>query len=383
MMNTKRRITFLFELNLHPVWLAAVLLGLSLTTAAQSISTTAQLKQACETLPGNVVVLNQAVKILEGPRYPFSEQVLTGCTIILGPNAKLETEQVAMTFAGPLVVQSAVATEMKLIRTFLSARSVNLNLTATSSAIEMEFSHIHATTGGLLITLGNQSKLMVQNRLIPGPLEALTAATTLQIRSGAQLTAELSQMRISAPQGIDISMNGAEGLLKISTAWLTADQGNIGISSSNAKGSVDLSSTNLVVRNMASLRLAGSDSQVKLQQVGILGVHGAPVASGGILIETGVGGEGGSIEASDSAFYNAAFVTMRASVNGLKGGLKIQKSHFFPSGDIVLETGAQGQTEVQENYGISSTRLRVATGAGGSCLAQLNTITAPVMQVCQ
>ncbi|MEQ1642064.1 MAG: hypothetical protein ABL959_01305 [Pyrinomonadaceae bacterium] len=365
------------------VFLAIVTVFGGEAAGQQTIETTQQLKTACENNAGNVVVLNQATKILYGPRYPFTEEVLTRCTIILGPGAKLETEQISMAFAGPLVIQSTQETDLKLTRTFLSANSVHLNLPADSSSVEMSFSQLDASVGALLVTMGDQGKLTVKNRLVPGPLEALTAATTVQIRGGSQLTAELSEMRISAPQGIDISMNGAEGLLKISTAWLTAEEGNIGISSSVAKGSVDLSSTNLVVGNSASLRLTGSDSQVKLQQVGILGVPDAPPALGGILIETGVDGEGGSIEVSDSGFYNAAFLTIRASANGPKGGLKIQKSNLIPSGDIVLETGPQGQTEVKENYGSSPTRLRIATGAGGSCLAQQNSITAPVMQVCQ
>lgn len=195
-------------------WVRSALAGLigvvvSVTSsdvrAQQWIATTPQLKTACETSPGNVVVLNEATTIVEGARYPFSEQVLTGCTIVLGPNAKLATEGVAMRFAGPLVVQSATPTEVKLTRSFLAAASVNFNLPGAGNAIEMEFSHIHATTGGLLFTMGDESKLTVMARILNGPLEAMTAATTAQIRSGRKFSASFSQMRISAPQGIDIS----------------------------------------------------------------------------------------------------------------------------------------------------------------------------------
>jgi hypothetical protein len=373
-------------------WVRSALAGLigvvvSVTSsdvrAQQWIATTPQLKTACETSPGNVVVLNEATTIVEGARYPFSEQVLTGCTIVLGPNAKLATEGVAMRFAGPLVVQSATPTEVKLTRSFLAAASVNFNLPGAGNAIEMEFSHIHATTGGLLFTMGDESKLTVMARILNGPLEAMTAATTAQIRSGRKFSASLSQMRISAPQGIDISMNGAEGLLTINTAWLTAARGNIGISSPDAKGIVDLSSTNLVFANMLTLRLAGSDSLLKLQQVGMAGFEGR-IAPGGMVLEVGAGAaENGSIEASNVGFNYVASMNLRASVNGQKGALKIQKSSLWSAGDMVMETGAQGLTEVVENYGASSTRLRVATGSAGSCIASNTTITAPVMQVCQ
>ena len=361
--------------------IAAMLAMLGATSAMAM--TTAELRAACQTSPGNVVALTQPVTVVDGPRYPAAEQVLTGCTIVLGPNAKLATEGISMRFAGPLVVQSSTLTEVLLARSFLAAPSVNVNLPGTGSIIEMAFSHIHATAGGLLFTMGSESKLTVMDRLSPGPLEAFTAATTVQIRSGRKFTASLSQMRISAPQGIEIAMNGDEGILTINTAWLTAAQGNIGISSSDAKGVVDLSSTNLVFRNMLSLRLAGSESLLKLQQVGMSGFEGQ-VAPGGMVLEIGAGAaESGSIEASNVAFFDVASINVRASVNGQKGILKIQKSHLRSSGDIVLETGGQGLTEMVENYGASSTRLRVATGTGGSCIAQLNSILAPVMQVCQ
>lgn len=359
----------------------AVTLAMLSATSAMAM-TTAELRVACQTSPGNVVVLTQPVTVVDGPRYPAAEQVLTGCTIVLGPNAKLATEGISMRFAGPLVVQSSTLTEVLLTRSFLAAPSVNFNLPGTGSIVEMAFSHIHATAGALLMTMGDESKFTVIERLIPGPLEAFIAATTLQIRSGSKFTASFNQMRISAPQGIEIAMNGDEGTLTINSAWLTAAEGNIGITASNSKAQVDLSSTNLVSNKMVALRLAGSDSLLKLQQVGIGGVD-TQSTLGGLVIEIGSGAaENGVVEASNVGIARVASINIRASVNGRNGILKIQKSHLRSPGDLVLETGAQGLTEVVENYGGSSTRFRVATGTGGSCIAQNNDILAPIMQVC-
>jgi hypothetical protein len=155
--------------------LALTMLGAPLAMAM----TTAELRVACQTSPGNVVVLTQPVTILDGPRYPSAEQVLTGCTIVLGPNAKLATEGVSMRFAGPLVVQSATLTEVVLTRRVLSAPAVNINLLGTSSVIELAFSNVQATAADLLITMGNESKLTVMDYMHSGPQEALAAATTL------------------------------------------------------------------------------------------------------------------------------------------------------------------------------------------------------------
>jgi hypothetical protein len=360
------------------------LMALSATPAFSQLTSTTDLRNACQTSPGNVVVLTQPASILVGPRYPATEQVLTGCTIVIGPGAKLDTEGVSMTFAGPLVVQSANLTEVKLTRTYLSAPSANFNLTGTGTAIEMSFSLIRTTAGSLSLTMGDESKLTVMSRLVSGPLESLIAATTLQIQGGQKYTAAFGEStRFSAPQGINIAMNGAESSLSITTAWLTADQGNVTIASSAAKGVVNLSSTNLVFKNLGSIRLAGSDSLLKLEQNGMSSAISGQVAPGGMTIEVGAGAaENSVIQASNVAIFDVASITVRASAQGQKGVLAIQKSHLRSTGDIVLETGAQGLTEVKESYGASSTRLRAATGAGGSCLYDLNTITAPIMQIC-
>jgi len=65
----------------------AVVLSLSQTAFAQSISTSAQLKQACENSPGNVVNITQPTKIEFGPALPTPENIATGCTLQIGPNA--------------------------------------------------------------------------------------------------------------------------------------------------------------------------------------------------------------------------------------------------------------------------------------------------------
>lgn len=363
------------------VVVAGLLVLAAAPVAAVHLETTAELGAACEESPGNVVELDHSTKILDGLRPPATEQVASGCTIVLGPGANFETEQISMTFAGPLVVHSAQKAEVKLIRSFFTATAINFNLTGTSSAIETILSGLHATTGSLLVTLGEQSKLIVLERLLPGPDNALAAASTVQIRGGQRFTGLLSEMGISAPRGFQVTMDGAEGLLKAEHIHVATPQGSIGITASGAKGLVEMSESNLDFGDMMVVRLAGADSLLKLKQVAAGGeVLDAP---GGVTLEAGSAGAGnGKIEASEISLFNVSSITLLASLSGQKGGLKLEKSSLSATGDIVLETGAQGVTEVKENSGGSDTRIRVAAGSDGECVAQSNSFFALVLEIC-
>lgn len=364
--------------------IAVALAMLGATPAiASHLVTTADLRSACQTNPGHVVVLDHAVKIFDGARPPSTELVGSGCTIHIGPGAKLEIERVSMTFAGPLVVESPDKAEVKMSMSFLSAPSVNVNLTGAGSAMETTLSGIHATTGDLLITMGNESKLIVLERLLPGPSEALAAATTVRIHGGHKFTGQLNEMGISAPQGITIAITGDEGLLKVEQVFFTAAQGSIAISASGTKGQLEMSESNLRFGNMLSIRLAGADSLVGLKQTSAGGASDTQDAPGGLVIESGSGSaENGKIQASEVSFFNVASITLLGSSMGLKGGLKLEKSRISASKAIVLETGAQGVTEVKENSGGAGTTFRVATGLGGNCIGTPNSFFAPMMQIC-
>ncbi len=50
------------------------------------------------------------------------------------------------------------------------------------------------------------------------------------------------------------------------------------------------------------------------------------------------------------------------------------------TGDLLMETGALGSREVKENSLSSTTRIRMASGPGDSCVAQPNNFSAPVME---
>ncbi|HMS39337.1 MAG TPA: hypothetical protein PKE69_03870, partial [Pyrinomonadaceae bacterium] len=87
--------------------LVAAMLVFAINGAAQSFTSTAELKLACENSPNNVVNINVPTQISSGPQAPATENVNTRCTIALGQFASFEMSQVSMTFAGALRFQAA------------------------------------------------------------------------------------------------------------------------------------------------------------------------------------------------------------------------------------------------------------------------------------
>jgi hypothetical protein len=170
---------------------------------------------------------------------------------------------------------------------------------------------------------------------------------------------------------------------KVEQVFFAASQGSIVITASGPRGLLEMGESNLRFGEMLAVRLTGSDSLLKIKQTGAGGASDLHDAPGGVLLEAGsAGAANGKIEATELSLFNVASIRLLASLNGQKGGLKLEKSFVGAPGDIVLETGAQGVTEVKENRGGSDTRIRVAAGPGGNCVAQPNSFFAPVLQLC-
>ncbi len=367
----------------HRLPLAAALALGTLVCAplgAQSIDSTAALRAACEESAGHVVFLNGTTKITSGARPPASEPVASGCTLVLGPDSSFETEAVSLSFAGAFVVQSPHKAKLKLARSFVSATSIDVNLSGTGSDIETNLSGLRAVAGSLSIALGDEAKLTVIERLLPGPENALASTGTVQIRGGRKFTASLNEMGVLGPQGLQITLDGDEGLLKIEQVRFSAPAGGLLIMATGRKSQLEMSESVVLVDDLLAVRFAGEDSSLKLKQISAF--SGGP---GGVLFEAGSRSAArGKLEASEINVGGTS-VGLFASRGGLTGSLKLEKSRLTAPGDVLLESGAQGTTEVIENNVASTgtgTRIRVATGPSGSCKAQPNSFSAPVLDLC-
>lgn len=119
------------------VWLGAgALPGQELTPA--------QFKQLCETSPMNTFTLRAPTKILGTA--PAVTAVNSSCRINFAQGAKLEADQSAFTFAGPLVFQAGPNAEVTLVKSYFEAPSIQITEGLSSSLILTE-SSIKANTG--------------------------------------------------------------------------------------------------------------------------------------------------------------------------------------------------------------------------------------------
>jgi hypothetical protein len=338
--------------------------------------TVAQLRQACETQPGNVVNLPESTKIING-----TATIATPCRIVLGQG--LELEGVNLQFGGPFSLESANKVGVKMVRTVITASDVAISLTGVNSGLETIETTIQAQTGRIAIELGAESNLVMIERRIPGPSYALSAGTTVDIRGGRKFTGLLSEVGILAPLGFGVSVAGAEGLLKVEEVGVLSTLGGITIDASGGKGLVSLDKVSLLFAGQLAVRVSGDESGLAMKEL----TAGAPTGvatAGPIVIEAGAGGaRSGKLEAVEVRFFDVASITLRSSQGGTLGGLKVEKSAFSAAGDIRFETGSQGSTEVKESTGgTESARLRVATGAGGQCTASSNQFFAAVLEIC-
>ncbi len=151
------------------VFAFAVVSSLSQAAFAQGISTSAQLKQACENSPGNVVNITQPTKIEFGPALPTPENIATKCTIQIGPNANFGVKQVAVNFAGALVIQSSEKTNVAFEDAPWSATSVTVNLAGEFSELISKQSRLRAGAGNLSLSLAGTGKLELINPFASNP----------------------------------------------------------------------------------------------------------------------------------------------------------------------------------------------------------------------
>ncbi|MBP6687748.1 MAG: T9SS type A sorting domain-containing protein [Lacibacter sp.] len=354
-------------------------------SAQQTITSAAEFKTACETNPGNLVAINQSIKISDG-----NAVVNCGCTVVLANGVSLDFDRLNMTFAGPLVVKSAQKGELKFTnRSWFRASSITINLAGEGSSLATTESNLNALAGNLEITLGNDAKMELAELNFSGGSEVLSATGSVKISGGKKFTGSIegkgSLFPIRASQSINIKMDGGEGILKIDKVVWWADQGSISIAATGPKSILELNNGFFSIRNAFTIRFEGTESLIKLNQVKLNTDEGG-VSTGGLILEAGTGNaSNGKIEVSGLGTRDGdiAFITMVASRNGQNGSVKVEQCNISAAtGDLIIETGASGSTEVKDSRLVSATRIGIAAGPGGSCVSQANGIFAPLQELC-
>lgn len=356
-------------------WMLLLGLAAGASLGAQSISSTRELKQACETAPGNVVVLTGAVEINQGAVWPAMEMIDTGCTLVLGRDAKLLFTGVGISFQGPFTLQSSFKTEVVLKDTAIEARSVLWPLTGGPTDVVFDRAQVRATEGNFAATFGRQSKWEVKNQL-PGAGSALEAAGVLSVTGGSQFTFVLEDANGRAGTGIGITAAGADIVIKTERADLRTASGPLTITSPSAKAVVEMIQGVWSAGSGIDVLLAGSETIVKATGVEFR-------AGGGIALEAGSGAARlGKLEVKESRFEGGSTVRLLSSLTGTLGAALVENTELTGPAGVRVESGARGETLFKTNRGSSAGSFTVLTGRGGSCLAEDNLVQSPNARLC-
>ncbi|MDX2041353.1 MAG: hypothetical protein SF097_08890 [Acidobacteriota bacterium] len=348
-------------------------LGLSLTAQAQGINSTAQLKQACETSPGNVVNITQPTKIEFGPALPSPENIATKCTIQIGPNASFGVKQVAVNFAGALVIQSSEKTNVAFEDAPWTATAITINLTGSDSELISKQSRLRAGAGNLSISLAATGKMELINPFGLANPNGLEATGAVSISAGNKFSAVIGDADVQAGTGISISMGGADSILKLDEASLRTNAGAVMISGAGMKTNIEMNQGTYSAPAGISVILPGADTGLKVKD----GIFSG--GSGSITLQSGgAAASFGNIEVNQSSFSTSS--TARIT-SGLGGKTIVDNVQLNGSQGVEVRAGNQGNTLVKNSRGTSAS-VTVASGTGGVCLSDNNLFNAPVQSLC-
>jgi len=355
----------------NTITLIAIAMLASIGVSAQTMSSTAELKFACETSPNNIVVLTNNTQISTGPQAPLTETVNTKCTIEVAPNVTFEASQVSMTFAGPLRINAADQGRALFLESWFSAPFVNVSL-ANLGELLVERSLLKASVGNIAVTAANESRVDVRGPVGGGGLEATRSLT---ISGGNKFAVSFTDSEIRTGGAINVTMNGVESQFISTTSSMDTNGAAINIIGSGAKSLAEFKLGSVATgRAGVNVTLSGNESAIVASQFRF----NSP--SGAVFLRTG--GNKGEIAAADGRITAGGVVNIQSSLTGVEGKAIVQNATVNSGRSIRIETGSRGNSEAIDNTFNGGNLFRIATGAGGSCKSQNNVINALTLQVC-
>lgn len=340
---------------------------------AQDI-TPLQFKQLCETSPLNTFTVRTPVKILGAG--PVVTEINTGCRVNFVLGAKLEADQAAFRFAGPLVFQAGPTSEVNLVKSYFEAPSVQITEGRTS-ILNLTESTVKSTSGNISIALGATGNVTAA-MAYAGQLNALESAGAIAISGGARSTFSLTNASSAAGTTFGINFSGTETTFQLQNSTLSAAAGPLSVIAPGTYANFDLSSATLNAASGIILAARGLEGKVMSSQVEI------NAGSGSVDITAGAGAAAkGSAKLTDTRITAGGAVTVLASRGGIEGEAAVEVSTIQAGAAIRIESGNGGITTALNNGLTSPTSIRVFAPASGSCVAENNRASAPVLSLCR
>jgi hypothetical protein len=357
-------------------------LWLATAQAQVPMTSTSELKNACETRPGNRVVVTSSTDIKEGvPRgVPLAnfETVRSGCTIVLGPSAKFKFDNVSMNFLGALRIESATGNQLEFDKSGVFARSIVLSLTGDGSALFVKESGVNALAGDTVVALGNNAKLeMGGNSATYGRL--LEASNVVRLTAGQKFAATMSQGYIWGVNGVDIDLSGDETVYKFNQFNTHAQPGRVSFRASGAKSTFEFGRGSIYGHSGASVTMTGAENQLITSDSTAFNTY----VGSGVRIAVGNNTNKGTIKMNQARFGGAGGLVIEAGKGGSDSLVEFtQGSVIGMSGSgVTIESGAGGTTLVKDSS-LQPRTAPVTVRAGGFCLAENNVISASAQFLC-
>jgi hypothetical protein len=363
---------------------ALALSMLPATLFAQTpMTSTAQLKAACETSAGNRVTINASTDIkegvLRGVPLPNFETVNSGCTIVLGPSSKFKFDGVAMNFLGALRIESATGNEMEFDKSGVFAHSVTLSLTGDGSALFIKESNVKATAGDTVVTFGNNAKLEGNGNSISYP-RLLEASNFVRLTAGNKFAASLSQGYFEGDNGVDINLTGDETVYKFSQFNTHSQPGTVSFRASGAKSTFEFGRGSIYGESGVSLTMTGAENQlITSDRTAFNTYEGA-----GVRIAVGNNQSKGTIKMNQAQFGGDGGLVIEAGIGGSDSLIEFTQGSVIgmPATGVTIETGAGGMTIVKDSS-LRPITAPVTIKGAGFCLAENNVIQASAQSLCQ
>jgi hypothetical protein len=364
-----------------PLLLAGFWLGAA--HAQVTMSSTSELKNACETSPGNRVSISSPTDIKTGvPRgVPLAnfETVRTGCTIVLGPSAKFKFDNVSMNFLGTLRIESATGNEVEFDKSGVFARSIVISLTGDGSALFVKEAAVNALAGDTFVALGNNAKLeMGGNSATYGRL--LEASNVVRLTAGHKFAASMSQGYIWGVNGVEIDLSGDETVYKFNQFNTHAQPGRVSFRASGAKSTFEFGRGSIYGYSGANVTMTGVENQLITSDSTAFNTY----VGAGVRIAVGNNTSKGTIKMNQARFGGAGGLVIEAGKGGSDSLIEFAQGSVIGMRDtgVTIESGAGGTTIVKDSS-LQPTYAPVTVRGMGFCLAENNVISASAQFLCR
>lgn len=346
------------------------------------MTSTGELKNACETSAGNRVVISASTDIKTGvPRgVPLAnfETARTGCTIVLGPSAKFKFDSVSMRFLGTLRIESATGNELEFDRSAVVARSIVLSLTGDGSALFVKESGVKALAGDTIVALGNNATLeMGGNSANYGRL--LEASNVVRLTAGHKFAATMSQGYIWGVNGVEIDLSGDETVYKFNQFNTHAQPGRVSFRASGAKSTFEFGRGSIYGHSGATVTMTGAESQLITSDFTAFNTY----VGAGVRIAVGNNTSKGTIKMNQARFGGAGGLVIEAGKGGSDSLIEFTQGSVIGMAEagVSIESGGGGTTIVKDSS-LQPRTAPVTVRGSGFCLAENNVISASAQFLC-